>query len=425
MSEIRPASLKLGMVTVSGIVILHLVFALLALPALRRGGFAYLEDRDYYLEIAHHIAAGNGYVLEPGPHPTLQRMPAYPLLLAGFLSLTGGNEEAAALLQISLTATTAALCFASLRRAGPLPAAGAALAAGLHPLTLIYSTRFFSEPLSLFFSALALFFLMRFLERDRFNLYLGFSAAVAGAWLTRTTILLWAAPAFLLLAWHPSFRRNRSRWMWGPLLALCLASPWVIRNWALTGEIVTGTTWNARSALHGLRNSLDPDFGAHPREVDNATITRLEEEMTRKLGPRNSASRELVEDRRASAMAREELFRNPGARLRAFALGLLRSQYLTSSRPVRILAGLSNLGLLLLSAGGTLLALRDRDRTGPEIYLWLLVGVFWLFNALIFPMVRYNAPALPALALLAGLGLGRAGARAGRLLRGEPTPRNP
>jgi hypothetical protein len=85
--------------------------------------------------------------------------------------------------------------------------------------------------------------------------------------------------------------------MAGLLVAMIAVVPWIARNWIVTGELVVGSSWNARSALHGLRNAVQPEFGSHPREVDDATIAETDAAMARVLGPIDSARKEMSEDR--------------------------------------------------------------------------------------------------------------------------------
>lgn len=418
-----PASWRLGAVLVLSVLLAHLVMALWVIPALRASGFAYLEDRDAYLEIARNLRAGNGYALDPGPHPTLRRMPAYPLVLAGELALAGGREDLAALFQTLFAAGAAGLAFAVLRKRGAPAAVLAALATGLHPLTLVYSARFFSEVLSVFCSALALYGIHRLAEGGRWAWWAFTGAALAAGWLTRGSLALWIVPLALLVLRVPALRRPLWRWGAGILALAALTAPWVVRNHRVTGEFVPGSTWNARSALHGLRNVMDPAFPAAPREVDSAQIARVSAEVAGEIGPVDSPAREVAEDRLASRWVREELAGRPFAHLAAFFPGLLRSLYLTSSRPVRLAAGVVNGSLLALALTGLALRLRRRGDTFPvvlEAALWTLFLSFWFFHAAVFPLVRYLAPAVPALAILAGLAVGRLPGIAGG--REEPLP---
>jgi hypothetical protein len=392
---------------VAAVLVLHVLFATAVLPALRQGGAPFLGDGDPFLEIARNLAQGQGYAIEPGPHPTLRRMPAYPVFLAGLLRMTGGQERAAAVLQVLLVAAAAAFAFATLRRMGPLAASGAALAVGLHPMSMVYSSRFYSEALSIFFSTAALYFLSRSIASERLRHHFGFCLALAGAWLTRTTILLWAVPSLVLLALLPPFRRRPIAWLAGPAVAVALAIPWIARNHAVTGEWTADSTWNARSALHGALTTVDPRFTTHSRELDQAAAERVDAEVLRVIGPIDSGQKELQEDRFAMQWFFSELLAHPFRTIKTFARGLVRSFYVTSSRPVRILSGLANLALIALA----LLSWHLGRYRGPrpfEVQLWLLVGSFWLFHSLVFPVARYQTPAMPALALLAGMGLGRA-----------------
>ncbi|MBP7865171.1 MAG: glycosyltransferase family 39 protein [Acidobacteria bacterium] len=405
-----PGSWRLGAALVLAVLLAHLSMALWVVPALRASGFAYLEDKDAYLEIARSLRAGNGYALDPGPHPTLRRMPAYPLVLAGTLALTGGREDLAAAFQSLFAAGAAGLAFAVLRRRGALAAALAALATGLHPVTLVYATRFFSEGLSILCSALALYGVFRLAEGGRWGWWVFTGAALGTGWLTRSSLALWIVPLLLLALRFPDLRRPAWRWGAGVLALVAAVSPWVVRNHRVTGEFVPGSTWNARSALHGLRNVMDPAFPSTPREVDAAQIARANEAVAGVIGPVDSPAREVQEDRLASRWAREEVAARPLAHLAAIFPGLVRSLYLTSSKPVRLAAGVANGVLLALALAG--LALRARRRGDafpgvPEAALWALFTTFWLFHAAVFPLVRYLAPAVPALAILAGLAVSR------------------
>jgi hypothetical protein len=88
----------------------HCLFALGLYPRLQNRTPFFLQDRDFYADIAANLAAGRGYSLGPeignpelGPHhSTLRRMPAYPLLLAALDRLAGPDTVALFLVQLGL-----------------------------------------------------------------------------------------------------------------------------------------------------------------------------------------------------------------------------------------------------------------------------------------------------------------------------------
>ena len=385
----------------------QLLFQFALIPRLRSAGFAYLEDRDQYVDIARNVVGGKGYSLDPGPHPTLRRMPAYPLFLAGLLALTGGNETAAAFLQTLLAPLAAWLCFLALRRTGPLPAAAAGLAVGLHPLTLIYSGRFFSECLSVTATATTLFFAARFLESGRYAHYAAVCASLALAYLTRTSAVLWALPTLALLAFSPPLRRRPLRWISGVLLAAALVAPWAARNARVSGTPALGTTWNGRSLLHGVRAVDNPAFGSAPREADNAASAVTEAESRQRFGPMDTPAKELAEERWAVETHRREFLGRLPARLLALPLNAVRALYLTSSAPVRWAAGLADLALLALGLAGRFQGWRTRSLDMLDLVAGTVLAVCWTAAAVFFPLVRYLAPAVPAMAFLAARGLAR------------------
>ncbi len=393
--------------TVAAVWAAQLLFQFALIPRLRAAGFGYLEDKDWYIDIARNVAEGKGYALDPGPHPTLRRMPAYPLFLAGLLTATGGNETAAAFLQTLLAPLAAGLCFLALRRSGPLPAAAAGLAVGLHPLTLIYSGRFFSECLSVTATAATLYFAARFLESGRYAHYAAVCATLALACLTRTSASLWALPTLALLAFSPPLRRRPLRWASGVLLAAALVAPWPLRNALVSGTPALGTTWNGRSLLHGVRAMDSPFFASAPRAADDAAQAFTEVESRRRFGPVDTPAKELAEERWASEAHRREFLGRLPSRLLALPVNAARAMYLTSSAPVRWAAGLADLALLALGLAGLLLGWRKGCLDGLDLFAWLFLAACWAAAAVFFPLVRYLAPAAPAMAVLAARGLAR------------------
>ena len=124
-------------------------------------------------------------------HPTLIRLPGYPLFLAACFRLFGmENYWAASIIQILLELSGCVLLAAfAARISSPkhrLAAAQATLwLAALCPFTAIYDAEPLTEGLSLFCIALALWSVVRFLDRPGWGSALGFTFAITYSALLR------------------------------------------------------------------------------------------------------------------------------------------------------------------------------------------------------------------------------------------------
>jgi hypothetical protein len=366
----------------------------------------YLQDRDSYVEIARNLIDGRGYALEPGAGPTLRRMPAYPLFLAGVLAVAGGWPPAVFLSQLGLVAGSALFVYGLGRRESPGAGLAAAAFLGLYPLVLVYTPRYFSEILLTLFMSGGLWCLLRFRETDRTGFLLGAAALFAGAWLTRASVGLVLAGLAVLLAGEPRLAGKRRRLAAAAGMFAALAGTWVAWSWSVAGTPVFGSIWDTRSAVHGLRVMKDPAAERAPRELDHRFIRITGEELDRRVGPADSPTREVRQARESVAIYLEELYADPAGALLAYVRGFFRIFFLTSTPAARVVGGVANFGLALLMAAGAALAARHAAHPVGR-YLGMVVGVQFVFQSLVFPMTRYLFPLLPAAAVLAGIGARR------------------
>jgi 4-amino-4-deoxy-L-arabinose transferase-like glycosyltransferase len=120
---IRPVWLLLGVV-----LLVHLGVAWAA-----RDGIVQ-DDAEGYVLLGQNLAAGNGYIFEPGRLPTSWRAPGYPAFLAAIFWLTGGSMDAARIASAFIWVLSAFLAYALARRlVGERPALLAAALVGLSP----------------------------------------------------------------------------------------------------------------------------------------------------------------------------------------------------------------------------------------------------------------------------------------------------
>ena len=397
----------------------HAVFAFVVYPRLAVLVPGYLEEKDAYLEIARNLSAGHGYAMAPGPHLTLRRMPAYPLSLWGLGQLAGDGRTAVFVFQLGLVAAACLWVYAMAARQGHRAGLLAMLLFGLYPLVIVYTPRYYSEILLVFFVAGGLHYLLKFLEGRRSGHFLAAVAMLAGAWLTRSVVGFWLGAVLLVLARRGVFSgRNRWLWVYGLALFAALISPWCIRNWIVTGHLVAGSTWNERSALHGVRLIVHPEVESRSRQLDEMYIRQTNLEIGLRIGPVDSPRQEVREARESAGIYWDELAAQPGRVLLNWARGFFRVFFLTASPPMRWIGAGVNVLLALLILLGELRAAQRRAVPAPPAVpvqprgwpvefnqaLWLLLGIIYCMYSILYPHYRYLLPALPAAAVLAGRG---------------------
>jgi len=206
----------------------------------------YNQDRfiDGYDQLAANLVQGNGYRFYPDTAKTLMREPGYPLFLAGLLLAFGSTFTAVKLANMVLALATGWLMTRLARRISNnrILLVAPPLLFLFHPATLIAESRGGVEILFTFFVMLFMLVLYMAIENNTWSRYalagavLGFTVSV------RSTPLLFP---IVLLAYLLVIERQRT-----PKLTICrniaiviiamfaVLSPWIGRNYALTGRFV-------------------------------------------------------------------------------------------------------------------------------------------------------------------------------------------
>lgn len=224
-------------------------------------------DAEGYWELAQKLTRGDDYSLYDPPRRVL-RMPGFPLLLAAGMLVVG--ERPGALRWLLAAIGTAACGFTYLLgrelfddRVGVL----AALFAALSPPLVLFSVLFLSETLFSAAMLASLWCLARFLRITVDETTAGSHAAgwcwaiasgvsIGAATLVRPTWIL-AAPVFAAVYAFTMRPHSRAMARSAALLMSCgvLLSPWVYRNWNVTGHFVPTTLWVGASLYDGLNPS--------------------------------------------------------------------------------------------------------------------------------------------------------------------------
>lgn len=202
-----------------------------------------IQGSDGYFTVSQNVIAGHGFSdsAQPPYVPYSFRPPFYHYFIALSYWLLGGYAGVIAL-QILIASLLPIL---AMRIVGNLFSrkievlTGAVLA--VEPVSILFSTVFYSETVFMFLFFLALLFLFRYF-REKHVLHLVFSACFLGfATLTRPTTEYLPIVVLLVLFWSAHKRVSREMVMHTALYVvafLVVLSPWLYRNYVLFGEAV-------------------------------------------------------------------------------------------------------------------------------------------------------------------------------------------
>ena len=383
------------------------------------------EDIDAYLEIARHVAAGEGYAMGQPPHLTAYRPPLYPLLMAAVFSL-GGTPAVVGLVQVILGGLTTGLTW----RCGQLLQLGRAsyVAAGLvalDPLLLQYTALPMTETMC---AALVIMWCWVLLEYP--------ARSIEGAWRPLLHgvcfgLICLCRPGFLaaigllglgfgVALWHA--RRTAAAWRncwraagWCLVGLLVVLSPWVVRNALVIGKATPATTHGGYTLL--LANNpvfyrevvLQPWGTVWQGDSLNRWQRELETELQwAKIRPDDEVSRDRWMYLQAWFHMRDE----PELFVRAC---VWRGVRFWDVAPWRLQPGISSLviggvalfyGLITVGLVVGLMML-----SAVEWKTWRLLCVLpltlWLTHLVYWTDMRMRAPVIPILALLAARSISR------------------
>jgi 4-amino-4-deoxy-L-arabinose transferase-like glycosyltransferase len=243
-------------------------------------------DAAGYWDLARHLSRGEDFAIYDPPR-YVERMPGFPLVLAGGMKLLGERPLPIRML-LALVGTAACGLVYLLGRELVDHTTGlvASLLAAISPSFVVFSVLFLSETLFAALLLASLIALARLAKAEspapanetpprRIGL-----AALAGllagaATLVRPTWLL-VAPGFAI-AWllAPGNRKQRLAPALALLAGLALAmTPWTIRNDRVTGHFIPTTLWVGASLYDGISPQATGDSDMRFIEQDGLYVQR-------------------------------------------------------------------------------------------------------------------------------------------------------
>ncbi|MFL6646499.1 MAG: glycosyltransferase family 39 protein [Sulfurifustaceae bacterium] len=379
-------------------------------------GIGFADDYD---RLAYNLASGNGYRFAPDLAETLMREPGYPLFLAGVFELFGYSLAAARVANFLLAIGIALLMIPLARRvdARPAVASVAAIVFLLHPGVIVAEARGGVELLFMFAVVLFVLALYRAVENGRIVDYLIAGALLGVVVLIRSTPILFPALLFvyLLAASHGAVERRRAG-VNAILLVFAMVavmSPWIGRNFRLTGEFVPTSSMLGVSVQSGQYICEHLDFARGFQEIDKDGAVPARSARARSLGYAFKddyyqyfyrTGDEMTFNKVLLRDSMERYRDHPGIVAKCLSANLFNFWFAGKSWTVTLVNMLVQLPLLLLAAAGTWILIRSR-RGGGLIIVGLFMGYLYVVHLPILAQARYSIPLVPFLAIPAGVAL--------------------
>lgn len=264
----RPKSLWIG----SGLLIVavNAIILFLLIPEVSSSISRFYNGNHYadgYDQLAANLVEGNGYRFYPDTAKTLMREPGYPILLAGIFMVFGKNFAMVKLANMIMALAVAYLMTRIARKlsGSRLLILGSPLLFLFHPETLIAESRGGIEILFTLVLTLFILTLYRAVKSKRWWDYLVSGGVLGLAVLVRSTPILFP---FVLLGYFLLFERgeNQKVAVFQKFIVMAIAmflvlSPWIIRNYSLTGKFVPTASVLGVSAHAGLYLSTHQAIG--------------------------------------------------------------------------------------------------------------------------------------------------------------------
>jgi 4-amino-4-deoxy-L-arabinose transferase-like glycosyltransferase len=379
---------------------------------------------DGYDELATNLVQGHGYRFYPETSQTLMREPGYPIFLAGLFFISGYSFAAVKLANMFMALGAAWIMVLIARRvvSSKMLALVPPLLFLFHPGTLIAESRGGVEVLFALLLALFVLTMYRALEGGHPKEHLVSGGVLGLTILVKSTPILFPV---LLLGYLIIFDpRGNSRLKICRNIALmviamfAVLSPWVVRNYSVTGKFVPTASVLGISAHAG--QYINSHLSSKTSWVDlDHQASEERKRLAQKLGyPFKDVKDSYYEafyssddELRFSSFLLhnviEEYKRSPMLYVRSVRSNLFNLWFAGKTRIATRINVAVQLPYLLLAAVGIVLALRNRQFkiVAPMVLLIVyLVGVY----VAILAQARYSVPMMPFLSILACVTLAEA-----------------
>lgn len=366
---------------------------------------------DEYSDIAYTLITTGKYALSETSPPTMKRLPIHPLVLAGVYAVFGRSLVAVRILHSLFCALTCVMIYLTAREITNERVAGiTSLIFAFYPNSILYSARTLSETTYFLLLSIYCFTLIRQFKTPSVRTSIVTGLSFGMLMLTKSiTVLL---PLFLLLILLSAYYRKR---LWRVISSIVLIifvaafvmSPWIIRNYRLTGKIIILSTWGGSPFYHGYYFATHLGDGPSGLQLDHDGAQEAKHLVGERYTPSGQPVDEYYEDRIAYSLVLEKIKARSLYSLWIFFRGVFLTWFLTYGRATTVVSFFAHVPLLLLAAYAmVVMSKRDYDAWIKTLPLVLIVVYFNLFHAVVYPHVRYMSPAIGTImTILAAYGI--------------------
>ena len=367
---------------------------------------------DEYHRIAINVLDGNGYRGYPDSAPTLLRSPGYVMILVGVFYFFGKSIVAVKLLNVFLSIITAYVIIALYQEIVG-HSRGALLAALIyvfHPGTILCESRGGIEIAFTLLVTLFILTLYKAIKTNRPSQYLISGCVLGLSVLVKSTTLLFPffLCAFLL------FKKNKSGTIKSIITnvglmsfaMLLILSPWPIRNYLVSGNLIFTTSQPgsvAQETLYKIKNMQPgkPYYELCEEASEQRTLWAEEQGFdfreTFQLSF-YSTKDEIAFNEYLSKRVRKEYMEEPSLFVKSIFYNFWWFWFQGKTFTSTILNTILTLPLLLLAGAGIRYSYKHSLNIFPMI---LFIGYYVLVHLPLMGYARFHFPLIPLLAILA------------------------
>ena len=371
---------------------------------------------DDYDLIAENLVNGHGYRVYADTSETMLRSPGFVLVLAGIFSLYGKSLLMVQIVQYLMSAVTAAIVYLIAQHLFGVKVVSllAVFLFLFHPVSLLSDTRAGTETTLTLGLTATTWLLVKAIDSQRWRDFILSGLTLGYTMLVKATVALIFPVVFLFLIVSPkmrhSFWRTFSQFGLVAITAALMMTPWVVRNFNISGRFVPTMTVTGLAIFQGEEAERNAGNGSDSKDL---LIAAAEEQLRigREMGLRMreeffpqfySVQDEIAFYDELGRRGWAQYWEHPALLARAIVHNSWAFWFQGRTYKATLINVIVMLPFILISICGAVVAVR-RDRRS-----WILVIAVTMYvipHLVIISLARYSAAVVPLMCVLGACNL--------------------